>query len=176
MGYIKMLICNLFETKKTISSSKNTYFHVDRQKKEEKHCKCNLYSLNLKQTLSMIRFILHSILILVVTQLSNVAMGLIMTESQHTAVTYQLAQLHDSINKGQSLDFQNQYPSPLIRTSLVSMTRSELPCRVRVMLDGVYKQANESLTINKEADHAGIHDVFISHPKRYFHELCLLII
>lgn len=29
MGYIKMLICNLFETKKTISSSKNTYFHVD---------------------------------------------------------------------------------------------------------------------------------------------------
>ena len=60
----------------------------------------------------MIRFILHSILILVVTQLSNVAMGLIMTESQHTAVTYQLAQLHDSINKGQSLDFQNQYPSP----------------------------------------------------------------
>lgn len=115
MGYIKMLICNLFETKKTISSSKNTYFHVDRQKKEEKHCKCNLYSLNLKQTLSMIRFILHSILILVVTQLSNVAMGLIMTESQHTAVTYQLAQLHDSINKGQNLDFQNQYPSPLIR-------------------------------------------------------------
>ena len=48
----------------------------------------------------MIRFILHSILILVVTQLSNVAMGLIMTESQHTAVTYQLAQLHDSINNG----------------------------------------------------------------------------
>ena len=124
----------------------------------------------------MIRFILHSILILVVTQLSNVAMGLIMTESQHTAATYQLAQLHDSINKGQKLDFQNQYPSPLIRTSLVSMTRSELPCRVRVMLDGVYKQANESLTINKEADHAGIHEVFISHPKRYFHELCLLII
>lgn len=124
----------------------------------------------------MIRFILHSILILVVTQLSNVAMGLIMTESQHTAVPYQLAQLHDSINKGQSLDFQSQYPSPLIRTSLVSMTRSELPCRVRVMLDGVYKQANESLTINKETDHAGIHEVFISHPKRYFHELCLLII
>ena len=121
----------------------------------------------------MIRFILHSILILVVTQLSNVAMGLIMTESQHTEVTYQLAQLHDSINKGH---FQNQYPSPLIRTSLVSMTRSELPCRVRVMLDGVYKQANESLTINKEADHTGIHEVFISHPKRYFHELCLLII
>ena len=56
----------------------------------------------------MIRFILHSILILVVTQLSNVAMGLIMTESQHTAETYQLAQLHDSINKGQSLDFQSQ--------------------------------------------------------------------
>ena len=125
----------------------------------------------------MIRFILHSILILVVTQLSNVAMGLIMTESQHTAVTYQLAQLHDSINKGQSLDFQNQYPSPLIRTSLISMTRSELPYRIRVMLDGVYRQANESLTTtNKEADHAGIHDVFISHPKRYFHELCLLII
>ena len=124
----------------------------------------------------MIRFILHSILILVVTQLSNVAMGLIMTESQHTAVTYQLAQLHDSINNGQNLDFQNQYPSPLILTSLVSMTKSELPYRVRVMLDGVYKQANESLTINKEADHARIHDVFISHPKRYFHELCLLII
>ena len=125
----------------------------------------------------MIRFILHSILILVVTQLSNVAMGLIMTESQHTAVTYQLAQLHDSINNGQNLDFQNQYPSPLIRTSLVSMTKSELPYRVRVMLDGVYKQANESLTINKAGrSRDRIHDVFISHPKRYFHELCLLII
>ena len=74
----------------------------------------------------MIRFILHSILILVVTQLSNVAMGLIMTESQHTAVTYQLAQLHDSINKGQSLDFQSQYPSPLIRTSLVKIGRAHV--------------------------------------------------
>ena len=125
----------------------------------------------------MIKFILHSILILVVTQLSNVAMGLIMNESQHTVVTYQLAQLHDSINKGQNNDFQYHYPSPLIRTSLISMTRSELPYRIRVMLDGVYRQANESLTTtNKEADHAGIHDVFISHPKRYFHELCLLII
>lgn len=111
-----------------------------------------------------------------VTQLSNVAMGLIMTESQHTAVSYQLAQLHDVIDNEQNLDFQNQYPSPLIRTSLVSMTKSELPYRIRVMLDGVCKQENESLTINKEADHARIHDVFISHPKRYFHELCLLII
>lgn len=61
----------------------------------------------------MIRFILHSILILVVTQLSNVAMGLIMTESQHTAVTYQLAQLHDSINKGQSLDFSESISQPV---------------------------------------------------------------
>jgi len=70
----------------------------------------------------MIRFILHSILILVVTQLSNVAMGLIMNESQHTIVTYQLSQLQDSISKGQDQDFQNPYSSPLIRTSLVSRT------------------------------------------------------
>ena len=124
----------------------------------------------------MIRFILHSILILVVTQLSNVAMGLIMNESQHTIVTYQLSQLQDSISKGQDQDFQNPYSSPLIRTSLVSMTRSELPCRVRVMLDGVFKDASESLTTNTEAAHTGTPDVFISQPERYFPELCLLII
>lgn len=124
----------------------------------------------------MIRFILHSILILVVTQLSNVAMGLIMTESQHTTMTYQLSRLQDSINNGQSIDFQDQYSSPLIRPSVVSLTRSELPSRVRVMLEGIFKQVNECLTINKEAAPMGIPDVFISQPERYFHELCLLII
>ena len=124
----------------------------------------------------MIRLILHSILILVVTQLSNVAMGLIMTESQHTTMTYQLSRFQDSINNGQSIDFQDQYSSPLIRPSVVSLTRSELPSRVRVMLEGIFKQVNECLTINKEAAPMGIHDVFISQPERYFHELCLLII
>lgn len=124
----------------------------------------------------MIRFIIHSILILVVTQLSNVAIGLIMNESQHTMETYQLSQLQDSLSKGLDSDFYNPNSSPLIRTSLISMTRSELPCRVRVMLDGIFKVMNESLTTNTEVAPTGVHDVFISQPERHFHELCLLII
>ena len=124
----------------------------------------------------MIRFILHSILILVITQLSNVAMGLIMNESQHTNDICHFSQIQDSINNNKYFDFQNQHSSPLIRTSQISMTRSELPFRIRVMLNGVFKQTQEYSILNKKTTQTRIHDVFISQPKRYFHELCSLII
>lgn len=124
----------------------------------------------------MIRFILHSILILVITQLSNVAMGLIMNESQHTSDICHFSRIQDSINNNKYFDFQNQHSSPLIRTSQISMTRSELPFRIRVMLNGVFKQTQEYSILNKKATQTRTHDVFISQPERYFHELCSLII
>ncbi|WP_065220389.1 MULTISPECIES: hypothetical protein [Butyricimonas] len=124
----------------------------------------------------MIRFILHSLLILVVTQLTNVAMGLVMTESQRTAITSQIFEIHDSIKKAEAFDLMNPNDTPVLQTPLLSMRRSELPCRVRVMLDGIPSDKHESPILNPETDYTGTRDVFVSQPERYFHELCLLII
>lgn len=122
------------------------------------------------------RFIIHSILILVATQLSNVAMGLLMSESKHTIVLHQLTELHENLNHGKDYDFTGPFSASLIRPQPISMTRSELPCRVRVMLDGIITDENESSNLNPEADRVGKHEVFKSHPDRYFHQLCILII
>ena len=124
----------------------------------------------------MIRFVLHSLLILVVTQLTNVAMGLVMTESQRGAIVCQISEIHDSITKAEAFDIMNPNDMPVLQNTLVSMRRSELPCRVRVMLDGITADEYEYPILNPKTDNKGTRDVFISHPKRYFHELCLLII
>lgn len=124
----------------------------------------------------MIRFVLHSLLILVVTQLTNVAMGLVMTESQRSAIACQISEIHDSIKKAETFDLMNPNDTPVLQNTLLSMKRSELPCRIRVMLDGIPSDEHENPILNSEADYTGTRDVFVSRPKRYFHELCLLII
>lgn len=124
----------------------------------------------------MIRFILHSILILVVTQLSNVAMGLLMSEPQQHMVTYQLTRLHDSITKSQEGDYSGPYAIPLVPTPITRMVKSELPIRIRVMLEGVFNYNKESLITNPETECPLAYDVPASPSKRYFHELCLLLI
>ena len=124
----------------------------------------------------MIRFVLHSLLILVVTQLTNVAMGLVMTESQRSAIACQIFEIHDSIKKAETFDLVNPNDTPVLQNTLLSMRRSELPCRVRVMLDGIPSDKHESPILNPGTDHTGTRDVFVSQPERYFHELCLLII
>lgn len=122
------------------------------------------------------RFIIHSILILVATQLCNVAMGLLMSESQHNSVLLQLTELHENLTHGEDYDFTGPFSASLIRPQPVSMTRSELPCRVRVMLDGIITDKDESSNLNPETDRVGKHEVFVSQPDRYFHQLCILII
>ena len=124
----------------------------------------------------MIRFVLHSLLILVVTQLTNVAMGLVMTESQRSAIACQIFEIHDSIKKAETFDLVNPNDTPVLQNTLLSMRRSDLPCRVRVMLDGIPSDKHESPILNPGTDHTGTRDVFVSRPERYFHELCLLII
>lgn len=124
----------------------------------------------------MIRFVLHSLLILVVTQLSNVAMGLVMTESERSAIACQISEIHESINRADAFDIMPPNATPILQNTLVSMRRSELPYRVRVMLDGITTDEHERLILNPETDHTRTRDVFVSRPERYFHELCLLII
>lgn len=124
----------------------------------------------------MIRFVLHSLLILVVTQLTNVAMGLVMTESERSAIACQISEMHESISHADAFDIMNPNATPILQNTLVSMRRSELPYRVRVMLDGITTDEHERTILNSETDHAGAHDVFVSQPERYFHELCLLVI
>lgn len=123
----------------------------------------------------MVRFVLHTILILVVSQLTNVAMGLVMTESEQEHFQQILVQAEKSVHD-QEL-YQNYYSDCILpQQNGISLRRSQLPSHVRILLEGIRL---EYACINNN-DHYSSHNYIKTSQdrdyKHHFHELCKLLI
>ena len=84
----------------------------------------------------MVRFILHTILILVVSQLTNVVMGLVMTESEQEHFQQILIQAERYVHDQEH--YQNHYSDCILpQQNGMSLRRSQLPSQIRILLEGI---------------------------------------
>ncbi|KIO43578.1 hypothetical protein DMB45_01685 [Sanguibacteroides justesenii] len=123
----------------------------------------------------MVRFILHTILILVVSQLTNVVMGLVMTESEQEHFQQILIQAERYVHDQEH--YQNHYSDCILpQQNGMSLRRSQLPSQIRILLEGI---PLEYACINNNDHNFSYNYIKTSQVRDYkhhFHELCKLLI
>lgn len=123
----------------------------------------------------MVRYILHSFLILVIAQLVNITGRVIMTELQRGQLEYELSSLA-------TIDLTPKFQIPVLQeipvtpTETVRLPECEFTARVRRVAEGILFPWEITAGNNL----SGKNPETCSNPhqsqERYFHELCRLII
>lgn len=124
----------------------------------------------------MVRFILHTILILVVSQLTNVVMGLVMTESEQEHFQQILIQAERSVHDQEH--YQNHYSDCILpqQNGMSLRPVHNYHLRFCILLEGI---PLEYACINNNDHNFSYNYIKTSQVRDYkhhFHELCKLLI
>lgn len=124
----------------------------------------------------MARYVLHSLLILVIAQLANVAMGLALTERQEARVRHELAELREAIELTQKSQIPVLQVTAVTPTEGVRLTGHELAARVRALPRQwtLPEEATAERNLSEKTREAW--RMAGPDTERYFHELCRLTI
>ena len=123
----------------------------------------------------MVRYILHSFLILVMAQLANITGGVIMTELQRGQIQHEISSLA-------TIDLTPKFQIPVLQdipvtpTETVRLPERELTARVRRLSEGMLFPWEIAAENNLPGKNMETCSTPCQSQDRYFHELCRLII
>ena len=123
----------------------------------------------------MVRYILHSFLILVMVQLANITGGVIMTELQRGQIQHEISSLA-TIDLTQKFQIPVLQDIPVTPTETVRLPERELTARVRRLSEGMLFPWEIAAENNLPGKNMETCSTPCQSQDRYFHELCRLII
>lgn len=123
----------------------------------------------------MVRYILHSFLILVMAQLANITGGVIMTELQRGQIQHEISSLA-TIDLTQKFQIPVLQDIPVTPTETVRLPERELTARVRRLSEGMLFLWEIAAENNLPGKNMETCSTPCQSQDRYFHELCRLII
>lgn len=123
----------------------------------------------------MVRYILHSFLILVMAQLANIMGGVIMTELQRGQIQHEISSLA-TIDLTQKFQIPVLQDIPVTPTETVRLPERELTARVRRLSEGMLFPWEIAAENNLPGKNMETCSTPCQSQDRYFHELCRLII
>ena len=123
----------------------------------------------------MVRYILHSFLILVMAQLANITGGVIMTELQRGQIQHEISSLA-TIDLTQKFQIPVLQDIPVTPTETVRLPERELMARVRRLSEGMLFPWEIAAENNLPGKNMETCSTPCQSQDRYFHELCRLII
>lgn len=124
----------------------------------------------------MARYILHSILILVIAQLANVAMGLAMTEREQGLLRHEMEELQEAIESTQKIQIPVLQVAAATPTEAVRLAAHELAARARALPRQFLRPEAAAAESNLSGMRGEAWEMPSEMTERYFHKLCRLTI